>query len=68
MKKLLLAVSALFLVSAVFAQGVVRTTDAKNVPMVKKTITGRETAAPENVIPMMRSTSRNYIGTTYYDL
>ena len=68
MKKLLLAVSALFLVSAVFAQGVVRTTDAKNVPMVKKTITGRETAAPENVIQMMRSTSRNYIGTTYYDL
>lgn len=68
MKKILLAVSALFLVSAVFAQGVVRTTDAKNVPMVKKTITGRETAAPENVIPMMRSTSRNYIGTTFYDL
>lgn len=68
MKKILLAVSALFLVSAVFAQGVVRTTDAKNVPMVKKTITGRETAEPANVIPMMRATSRNYIGTTYYDL
>ena len=68
MKKFLLAVSALFLVSAVFAQGVERTTSAKNVPMVKKTITGRETATPENVIPMMRSTSRSYIGQTFYDL
>lgn len=68
MKKFLLAVSALFLVSAVFGQNMVRITDAKTVPMVKKTITGRETATPENVIPMMRSTSRNYIGTTYYDL
>lgn len=68
MKKFLLAVSALFLVSAVFAQGVVRTTDAKNVSMVKKTITGRETATPENVIPMMRTVNHNYIGTTFYDL
>lgn len=68
MKKFLLAVSALFLVSAVFAQNMVRVTDAKNVPMVKKTITGRETNVPENVTPMMRTTSRNYIGTTFYDL
>ena len=68
MKKFLLAVSALFLVSAVFAQGVDRTTSAKNVPMVKKTITGREAATPENVVPMMRSTSRSYIGQTFYDL
>ena len=68
MKKFLLAVTALFLVSAVFAQGVVRTTNARNVSMEKKIITGRETAAPENVIPMMRSTSRSYLGTTFYDL
>ena len=68
MKKFLLAVSALFLVSAIFAQGTATSADVRNVSMQKKVITGRETAAPENVIPMMRATTRNFIGTTYYDL
>lgn len=68
MKKILLAVSALFLFSAVFAQDMKRTTDVRNVQMVTKTISGRETAVPENIAPMMRTVSHNYIGTTYYDL
>ena len=67
MKKILLAVCALFLVSAVFAQQV-GPTSLKNVAQVKKTITGREEAAPQNVTPLMRAQSRNFIGTTFYDL
>ena len=68
MKKILLAVSALFLVSAVFAQDLMRTTDARNVQMKTKIVSGRETAVPENVMPMVRAHSSNFIGTTFYDL
>ena len=69
MKKILLAVTALFLVSAVFAQDMAKAKDVRKVQMVNKTITGRETGGvPEISVPMVRSTSHNYIGTTYYDL
>ena len=68
MKKILLAVSALFLINAVFAQGVVKTRDNMNVQKVKTTITGREEAAPQQVMPMTRMVDRNFIGATYYDL
>ncbi len=69
MKKILLAVCALFMVNAMFAQSYVRTTDAKNVSVKKSTVTGRETAVPENITPMTRSSvSANFMGTTYYDL
>lgn len=69
MKKILLAVCALFMVNAMFAQSYVRTTDARNVSVKKSTVTGRETAVPENITPMTRSSvSANFMGTTYYDL
>ena len=68
MKKILLAVSALFLVSAVFAQDAAKVRDMSTVAKVKTEITGREEAAPLQVNPMMRAQSRNFIGTTYYDL
>ena len=69
MKKILLAVCALFMVNAMFAQSYVRTTDAKNVSVKKSTVTGRETAVPENITPMTRSiVGANFMGTTYYDL
>jgi hypothetical protein len=52
-----------------FAQSYVRTTDARNVSVKKSTVTGRETAVPENITPMTRSSvSANFMGTTYYDL
>lgn len=71
MKKILLAVSALFLVNAMFAQ--TQRVDARaqkvSIPYHKTEITGREQLAePENVNPMTRNMSRNFIGTTYYDL
>ena len=68
MKKILLAVSALFLVSAVFAQDAVKVRDMSTVAKVKTQITGREEAAPQQVMPITRAVSRNFIGTTYYDL
>ena len=69
MKKILLAVCALFMVNAMFAQSYVRTTDAKNVSVKKSTVTGRETAVPENITPMTRSiVGASFMGTTYYDL
>jgi len=68
MKKLLLAVCALFIFNAMFAQDMRRSNDIRNVQMVKKTITGRETAVPENIAPMMRTVNHNFIGTTFYDL
>lgn len=69
MKKILLAVTALFMINAMFAQDMVKTTSLSNIPMVKKTITGREEAAPQNIInPITRAVSRNFVGTTYYDL
>ena len=57
------------MVNAMFAQSYVRTTDARNVSVKKSTVTGRETAVPENITPMTRSSvSANFMGTTYYDL
>ena len=68
MKKILLAVTALFLVNAMFAQDVVKTRDLNTVAMKKTVFTGREEAAPQEAMPMLRNTSRNIIGTTFYDL
>jgi hypothetical protein len=71
MKKILLAISALFLVNAMFAQTqrVDARTQKVSAPFHKTEITGREQfAEPENVNPMTRNMSRNFIGTTYYDL
>ena len=68
MKKILLAVSALFLINAMFAQDVVKTRNLNTVAMKKTVFTGREEAAPQEVTPMLRTTSRNIIGTTFYDL
>ncbi len=68
MKKILLAVSALFLINAMFAQDVVKTRNLNTVAMKKTVYTGREEAAPQEVTPMLRTTSRNIIGTTFYDL
>ena len=70
MKKLLLAVSALLLVSAVFAQA--DRYDAKNrsVTAVAKKVqtTGFEkNAIPQVVSPMTRVLSHDFIGTTFYD-
>jgi len=68
MKKILLAVTALFFVNAMFAQDVVKTRDLSSVAVKKTVFTGREEAAPQMVTPMLRTTSRNIIGTTFYDL
>jgi hypothetical protein len=68
MKKILLAVSALFLINAIFAQDVVKTRDNMKVQKVKTTMTGREEAVPQQVMPMTRAMAREFIGTTYYDL
>ena len=68
MKKILLAVSAFFLINAMFAQDVATNRNMSTVPMKKTFITGREEAVPEQISPMVRATSRNFIGTTFYDL
>lgn len=68
MKKILLAVTALFLVNAMFAQDVVKSRDLSTVAMKKTILTGREEAAPQEAMPMVRSISRNILGTTFYDL
>ena len=68
MKKILLAVSALFLVSAVFAQDVATKRNMNTVAKNKTIMTGREEAAPEQAAPMVRNLSRSFIGTTFYDL
>ena len=69
MKKILLAVCALFMISAVFAQNE-RVDIRKNavaVPYVKKTqLTGFEQGAEPQVQPS-RFVGRNYIGSTFYD-
>ena len=71
MKKILLAVTALFIVGAVFAQNerVDLRKNAVAVPYVKKTqLTGFEQGAEPQVQPsMMRAVGRNFIGTTFYD-
>ena len=71
MKKILLAVCALFVFGAVFAQNgrVDVRKNAVAVPYVKKAqLTGFEEGAEPQVQPsMMRSLSRNFIGTTFYD-
>lgn len=68
MKKILLAVSALFLINAMFAQEFVRTSTIPMKQHKKTFITGREDGVPQQVAPMTRAMSRNFIGTTYYDL
>ena len=68
MKKFLLAVTALFLVSAVFAQDVASKRNMNTVAKEKTIMTGREEAAPQTPAPMVRSVSRNFLGTTFYDL
>ena len=68
MKKILLAVTAFFLINAMFAQDVAKSRNMNTVAVKKTFVTGREEAAPEQVMPMVRTTSRNFIGTTYYDL
>ena len=70
MKKFLLAVTALFLVSAVFAQ--VDRVDARQNALStvakKVQLTGfEEGAVPQTVAPITRANSRNFIGMTYYD-
>ncbi len=71
MKKILLAVCALFVFGAVFAQNgrVDVRKNAVAVPYVKKAqLTGFEEGAEPQVQPsMVRSLSRNFIGTTFYD-
>lgn len=70
MKKFLLAVFALLLINAMYAQ-MQRADVRRNAPSAiahKTTLTGFENGAvPENIAPMTRFMSRNYIGTTYYD-
>lgn len=68
MKKILLAVTALFLVSAVFAQDVASKRNMNTVAKVKTVMNGREEAAPQTPAPMVRNLSRNFLGTTFYDL
>ena len=68
MKKILLAVCALFICSTVFAQSTVITNNFKNVAVKKTTVTGREEAAPANVNPITRAHNNNFLGTTFYDL
>lgn len=71
MKKILLAVSALFIIGAVFAQSerVDYRKNAVAVPYVKKAqLTGFENGAePQTQPSMVRLTGRNFIGTTFYD-
>lgn len=70
MKKILLAVTALFLVSAIFAQsGRVDVRQQALSTVAKKVqLTGFEQGAiPQTLAPITRATSRNYIGMTYYD-
>jgi hypothetical protein len=70
MKKILLAVTALLFVSALSAQDlrIVNKKNAVAVPYNKVQITGRETAQePEVFSPIMRTSGRNFFGTTYYD-
>ncbi len=71
MKKILLAVSALFLASAVFAQ--VERVDVRKqavaAPAQKVQLTGfEEGAVPQTLAPITRATDRAFIGMTYYDL
>lgn len=72
MKKLLLAVSALFLVSAVFAQSERVAQMRQNAPskvMQKTELTGfEEGAVPQTLAPITRAHVRDFIGMTYYDL
>jgi CBS domain-containing protein len=71
MKKILLAVSALFLVSAVFAQGerIDVRKQALSAPAQKVQLTGfEEGAVPQTLAPITRATDRAFIGMTYYDL
>lgn len=70
MKKLLLAVTVLFMVSAVSAQvdKVNGRANAVSAPYHKVQLKGtEEVAVPHASVPMMRSHSRNFVGTTYYD-
>lgn len=71
MKKILLAVTALFVFGAVFAQNerAEMRRSAVAVPYVKKAqLTGFEQGAePQAQTPMVRSLGRNFIGTTFYD-
>lgn len=68
MKKILLAVTSLFLINAMFAQDVAKHRNMNTVAMKKTVLTGREEAAPQGAVPMVRNISRNIIGTTFYDL
>ena len=69
MKKILLAVTALFLVSAVFAQDVATKRNMNTVAKVKTVMNGREEAVPQQTAPYRGDIlPRNFIGTTYYDL
>jgi CBS domain-containing protein len=71
MKKILLAVSALFLVSAVFAQGerIDVRKQAVSAPAQKVQLTGfEEGAVPQTLAPITRATNRAFVGMTYYDL
>ena len=71
MKKILLAVSALFLVSAVFAQSerVDVRQQALSTTAQKVSLTGfEEGAVPQTLSPIMRVYDRSFIGMTYYDL
>ena len=70
MKKILLAVTALFLVGAVFAQSARVETRQHALSTVAKKVqlTGfEEGAVPQTIAPITRATSRNFIGMTYYD-
>ena len=72
MKKILLAVSALFLVSAVFAQSgrvAFSRQNALSTVSQKVQLTGfEEGAVPQTLAPITRANSRAFIGMTYYDL
>ena len=70
MKKILLAVTVLFMVSAVSAQvdKVNGRANAVSAPYHKVQLKGtEEVAVPHASVPMMRSLRRNFVGTTYYD-
>ena len=69
MKKILLAVTALFLVSATFAQSRIDTRQSAISSVAKKVqLSGfEEGAVPQNLAPITRANSRNFIGMTYYD-
>lgn len=71
MKKLLLAVTALLMFNAMFAQTERVNSRQNNVAVPYKNVkfTGREVGAePQHAAPMTRVMNRNYIGTTFYDL